>query len=236
METLTAAKWLLATWQIQIAIGCGYAAYMIAYTGIRTHHQTIDVTFKTIAFGIVATGVILAMPGEGKLLVSITAFACTVGVAVLWRRIGMRLWMAILRHLDLTWADDTPSAWSRLSSEQRHHVTQLSVLTTDGVVHICDDAELCGAYPLGPCVLGTNGDVIMYVTHRKKTVDGESAEVIALDQKDWGVRSTYIPADKVARIEIRHRPIPVTTPIRNIWTRLFSRSRPEAEGDDSRSS
>jgi hypothetical protein len=213
METLTDAKWLLATWQIQIAIGCGYAAYMIAYTGIRTHHRTIDVTFKTIAFGIVATGVILSMPGEGKLLVSLTAFACTVGVAVLWRRIGMRLWMAILRHLDLTWADDTPSAWSRLSSEQRHHVTQLSVLTTDGVVH-----------------------VIMYVTHRKKTVDGESAEVIALDQKDWGVRSTYIPADKVARIEIRHRPIPVTTPIRNIWTRLFSRSRPEAEGDDFRSS
>ena len=32
MESLTDAKWLLATWQLQVAIGAGYTAYMAVDT------------------------------------------------------------------------------------------------------------------------------------------------------------------------------------------------------------
>lgn len=97
MDGVLDAKWLLATWQLQVAIGAGYTAYMIAYTGIRHHHQTIDTTFRTIAFGLVATAVMLSMPNSGKVLVIALAFAATVAVGLVWRTAGMAIWEGLLR-------------------------------------------------------------------------------------------------------------------------------------------
>src|SRR3546814_2103205 len=48
-------KLLSLPWQIQVALGAGYLAYLVAYSGIRDHHKGIDVPFRAIAFGLVAT-------------------------------------------------------------------------------------------------------------------------------------------------------------------------------------
>lgn len=233
MDGVLDAKWLLATWQLQVAIGSGYTAYMIAYTGIRHHHQTIDTTFRTIAFGLVATAVMLSMPNGGKVLVIAVAVASTVVAGIIWRTLGMALWEAALRWLDISWADDTPSAWAKLSADQRYHITQISVLTTDGVRLRCNDAALCGRLPLGPCVLGTNGDILLYVTHTKKPGE-EEQESVGMNDAHHGAKLTYLPASSIKRLDIRRKAVP-RRGIPSMVRRWFSLRRRAASPDGSRS-
>ena len=39
---------------IQLSLASGYTAYHLSYVGIKDHHKTVDVTFITLAFGLVA--------------------------------------------------------------------------------------------------------------------------------------------------------------------------------------
>ena len=231
MNELAKADWLLATWQLQVALGSGYAAYMIAYTGIRSHHQTIDTTFRTIAFGLVATAVLLSVSAAmWKPATIAAAFLATVTSGILWRRWGMTGWSNLLRYLDLTWSDDTPSAWAKFSQDQDHYVTQLTVVTTDGRVLVCDDTRPFERSPQGPCVLGTSGDLTMYVTHSKAVGEANLVESDSPDLEGWGARLTYVPAGKIERLEIRRSPKP---PVQPFWKRWLSRSRPAASADGS---
>lgn len=204
MESMLDTKWLLAAWQLQVALASGYTAYMVAYTGVRGHHQAIDTTFRAIAFGLIATAVLLTLSGYPPLAVIPTAFFTTIGVGMLWRRWGMRLWTRLLRALDLTWGDDTPSAWFRMISEQDHYVTQLIVYTKDGRRLRCMDTRPFASAPLGPCVLGTNGDVVLYVTDLSdEKGDRTLAHVI---DPVHGAMATYLPASEIRQVAIRRTP------------------------------
>jgi hypothetical protein len=57
---------LALPWQVQLTLASGYAAYALAYSGIRAHHQTIDVAFATLVFGLVATGVFNGLTWSGR--------------------------------------------------------------------------------------------------------------------------------------------------------------------------
>ncbi|MEO9229099.1 MAG: hypothetical protein ABI216_09170 [Devosia sp.] len=206
---------------------------MIAYTGIRHHHQTIDTTFRTVAFGLVATAVMLSMPTSGKVFVISVAVAATVAAGVLWRTVGMALWEAALRWLDISWADDTPSAWAKLSADQRYHITQISVLTTDGVRLRCNDAASCGRLPLGPCILGTNGDILLYITHIKKPGEDEK-ESVGMNDAHHGAKLTYLPASSIKQLDIRRKAVP-RRGIPFLVGRWISRRRRAASPDGSRS-
>jgi hypothetical protein len=215
MSSLTDTDWLLATWQLQVAVGSGYTAYMIAYTGIRSHHQSIDTTFRTIAFSVVSTAIMLSLSDVQRTALILIAFGGTVTAGVLWRRFGMDLWEATLRFLDVTWADDTPSAWARMSADQAHHITQLSVLTIDGVRLRCHDASTCGDLPLGPCVLGTNGDLLLYVTHIKRPGE-EEKESVHMCNTTHGARMTYLPASSIKELQVRRKPVQRKGPIKRL--------------------
>ena len=222
MVNLGATDWLVSAWQLQVALGSGYAAYMVAYTGIRSHHQAVDTTFRTIAFGLVATAVMLALPNWWRPIIILMAFVATVTVALLWRMNGMRWWIATLRNLDVSWSDDTPSAWAKFSQDQDSRISQLQVVTTDDRVFICDDAEAFADRPQGPCVLGTNGDLTMYVTHTKALGDTTKQRSETIDVDGWGTRMTYIPADKIQRLQVRRTS---GTKTRRRRSGLFSRRR-----------
>ncbi|OJU20639.1 MAG: hypothetical protein BGN95_23620 [Sphingomonas sp. 66-10] len=204
MNGLLDTKWLLATWQLQVALGSGYTAYMVAYTGVRAHHQAIDTTFRALAYGLVATAILLVLPVNRPLIVIPVAFVSTVFVGALWRRIGMRLWNWLLRWSELTWGDDTPSAWARMISDQDHFVTQIIVQTKDGRRLRCMDTRPFAGLPLGPAVLGTNGDIVLYVTH---TLDGSGEREMkhTLDEHH-GAMATYLPAGEIRQVMIRRKP------------------------------
>jgi hypothetical protein len=193
--------------QIQIALASGYAAYMAANTGIRGHHSATDVTFGALAYGLIATGIMALMPRGSNIVVSgFLAFGLTVFSGLFWRKIGCRVWMSALRALGVSWADDSPSAWMALGTNTQHYVTQIAVQLDNGTWLRCDDTSKFGNAPFGPCVLGPRGDVALYLTHEER--EGEAArELSSVVNKEYGTRMTYVPAERVRRITIRHLPI-----------------------------
>lgn len=122
---------------------------MAAYTSVRSH-QAVDTTFRAIAFGLIATAVLMLMPPSRPVLAICSAFATAVAISLLWRRFGMSGWEWALRTLDISWGDNTPTAWMRTIADQRHYIMQVSILTTDDRWLQCDDARLFAEAPGGP--------------------------------------------------------------------------------------
>ena len=224
-------------WQIQLSLASGYAAYLLCYVGIRAKHTAVDVTFLTLTFGLIATGVyflvgrlydpcyqaaasgllntcLLALgrsdppfsasqSGLGTIFASFLAFisACTAGI--FWRRYLRKLVRYALRASDVSWIDDDPSALASIVFNSDHRMSQLSVLMEDGTWLICKTLNKFDKSPFGPCKIGTDGDVAMYVTH---TIDasGVEKEFKTTKDADYGDRITFIPASKIKRMNFRH--------------------------------
>lgn len=196
-------KFLRLPWEIQVALGSGYLAYALAYLGIKDHHKPIDTAFRTIAFGLCATSVLsLLPPAYGFWRIAAAVLASLVSGA-LWR-----YWIAdgvqwLVRKADLSWSDETPSAWSKITlHNSRTYVSQISIQLDDDSWLFCDDTRQFADAPYGPCVLGPNGDVAFYATH--KCLPGE-AIVEDLDVRDahHGDKLTYVPASKIRRVSLR---------------------------------
>ena len=100
---------------------------------------------------------------------------------------------------------------SRLQENRSIRVSQIAVWLNDGSRLICEDVSLFMGLPYAPYVLGTNGDVLLYVTHiRPKQPDDPNADRPAakpqptlLDPK-FGALVTYVPVTKIECVTIRH--------------------------------
>jgi hypothetical protein len=190
-------------WEIQLAVGSGYAAYMLAYLGIRDHHKAVDVTFRTIAFGLCATAALALVPSSwGWWRVAAAVFAALAG-GILWR-----FWLSdgvhwLARRSNLSWSDDTPSAWSRITQHNRRiFYSQLAIQLDDDGWLFCEDTRPFDNAPFGPCVLGPNGDVALYVTHKCEP-GGEIAAVEGIRDPHHGDEITYVPASRVRTFRVR---------------------------------
>ena len=196
---------LTLPWQVRLSLASGYAAYAIAYAGIRSHHQTIEIAFATLLFGLIATAFfnVLQKTG-GPINASVVAFAATIAVGLFWRKRGRTLAIDLLRRVRVSQADDMPSAWSALSDKPEFDVSQIAVQLDDGTWLRCDDTAKFADAPFGPCVLGGNGDLLVYLTHEERP-DGQVKEIQTARDDFWGDRATYVPASKVERVTIRHK-------------------------------
>lgn len=195
---------LKLSWQVQVALGSGYVAYMLAYVGIRQHHQATDITFRVVAFGLAASATLYFSPIGSPFWDSAIAFPVTVAIGLAWRYLGMNLLRRALRHYNISWADDTPTAWATISSaNSQHKLTQLSVLLDNGTWLICSPVGKFNDDPFGPCVLGQSGDLALYVTEEIEPC-GKSRPQTTVRDEALGSRLTYVPAGTVKRIVMRH--------------------------------
>lgn len=196
-------KFLSLPWEIQIALGSGYLAYALAYLGIKDHHKPIDTAFRTIAFGLCATTVLALLPATYGFWRVTTAVLASLVSGALWR-----YWIAdgiqwLIRKADLSWSDETPSAWSKITlHNSRTYVSQISIQLDDDSWLFCNDTRQFAEAPYGPCVLGPNGDVAIYATHKCRP--GEEI-VPDADVRDpyHGDKLTYVPAGKIRRVSLR---------------------------------
>jgi hypothetical protein len=197
---------LTLSWQIQTALASGYAAYLLGYMGIRWAHKTIDTAFCTLVFSLVASAVLFIMQHQHPIIAAASAFLATCLAAVLWRRL-IRKWLFwALRKCDVTWSNDDPSALDTLSSNARFRITQVSVELDDGTWLESRDASQFSDAPFNPVILGPNGDIALYLTH--ETRKGETArQLTSVRNSYYGDRITYIPAQRVRQITIRHKKI-----------------------------
>jgi len=192
---------LSLSWKVQVALASGYAAYMISYRGIRGHHSAHDTVFLTLVFSLIASAELWLTRSFSPLIAGVCAFVLSVSGGLLWRRHGMEMLMNLLRDPDTTWSDDTPSAWAKLQENRTRPVSQISVLLKDGTWLRCDDTSQFNNAPYAPCVLGANGDIIMYLTSTDKDEEERIQKTVMCDV--FGARLTYIPSAEISRVNIR---------------------------------
>ena len=52
---MSAEDLLKLLWDLQVPLAGGYAAYVLAYTGLRDRQKTVDVAFISLVFSLIAT-------------------------------------------------------------------------------------------------------------------------------------------------------------------------------------
>lgn len=190
-------------WQIQTALASGYAAYLLSYTGIRSHHKTVDTTFITLIFSLIATGVLALMVAFNPVYAVIAAFIAACVAGLFWRRWGRDLLGWLLRRFDVSWTNDDPSALLTLSANTSWPVSQIAVELDDGTWLRCDDTTKFNDAPFAPCLIGPTGDVALYLTHEEPS-GKEALEITTARDAYYGDRLTYIPASRIRRLTVRH--------------------------------
>lgn len=198
-------KLLNLPWEIQIAIGGGYLAYMLAYTGIRDHHKAVDVTFRTIAFGLFSTAVLALVPARLGWFRIVSAVLVAVVAGAIWRRWVAQGVQRLIRAANISWSDDTPSAWSRITQHNSSiYYSQLLVHLDDDSCVFCNNTLDFKDAPFGPCTLGPSGDIALYVTHRSEPGAGAEFEPVeGVSDPIHGYELSYIPAARIRRIKVR---------------------------------
>lgn len=191
-------------WAIQVALGSGYAAYLFAYVGIRDNHKTIDTAFIAITFGLVAS-IVLTISSKWLLPIpaGCLAFLCTIAAGALWRRYGRKILRSILRCFDISWSDDAPSSLATIQHDTETYVSQISVQLIDGSWLRCDDTRQFSSAPFGPCVIGQDGSVSLYLTHTNDPT-GAVKQVTTTSDPNFGDRISYVPASQIRQINLRH--------------------------------
>lgn len=203
-------------WQIQFALGSGYLAYLVAYSGIRQHHTATDVIFRSVSFGLVGTAVILWAHLRPGWLEAVAVLA-TLAAGALWRLKGMGWVKAALGLTNVTWADDIPSAWLSITAVRTDvRPSQIAVDLDNGRMLVCDDTRRFEDAPFGPCIFGLDGSLALYVTAEMRP-DGTWIEKGDVEDLSDGPRLTYLPASVVKRVELR------------LWTRSNGKASWEAE-------
>lgn len=189
---------------LQIALGSGYIAYATAYFGARDHHSNFDKVFITLAFSMVSTFWGYMYYNFTNLITYSAQFSFTVVFAVLWRIYIRRVSVAILRKANLSWRSGEPSALETVMSNTKHYVSQVGIELIDGTWLECEQTSNFGSLPLGAVTIGKGGDVAEYVSHITKPGKSRVEAKHVLDDY-YGPRISYIPANQIRRITLRHQ-------------------------------
>ena len=199
-------NWIALPVLTQIVLASGYLAYRVGYQGVGTHQRPIEIIFGALAFSLVASGV-LALLGSctswHMIVKGLIAAGITLAAGVSWRKWGGEWFLALMRKWDISWGNDRPSALGAIMQNNKFPVSQIAVELDDGTWLRCDDASKFSDAPFGPCLLGPDGSVGLYLTH-EDIPGGESRELKTTIDAHYGHRITYISANKIRRLALRH--------------------------------
>lgn len=192
------------SWQIQLAVASGYAAYLMCFVGVRSKHTTVDVTFLSLTFGLIASSTLyLAQRYLSVIPSGMTAFFITIACGLFWRRFFRSMLRKALRFFDISWSDDSATTLAMMTGETSAKVSQISVQLEDGSWLTCNDLHSFKNAPFGPCLIGPEGDVALYLTHIVSK-DGIEEVMETVRDAEYGDRITYVPASKIKMITFRH--------------------------------
>ncbi len=177
---------------------------MFAYAGLKGRHSAIDTAFITLVFSLIATVILYLMIPFGLPLAITAAVAGGCLSGLIWRKWGRRAYRWAMRKLDVSWANDDPSALDTLSGDTTNYLTAIAVQLDDGRWLRCDDTERFGDAPHGPALIGPAGDVAFYLTH-EDAADGTSKELQTVRSPDYGDLITYVPASRIRMLNLRYK-------------------------------
>lgn len=194
-------------WPTLVTLAAGYIGYFVANVGVKDQHKAVDITFSALVFGLFSAGIYHASVwvGINAYMAAFPAVMAAFVAGSCWRKYGRKWMYSLLRKYDISWSDDTSSAWQAMFGHTQYRVTEIFVYLKDGSGLL---SRLPGNYeewPNGPFTLGNHGDISLYVTHRK-SINGEAwEEYEGVVYQSWGALATWIPADQIARVDIRRK-------------------------------
>lgn len=189
--------------ELQVALGGGYLAHAVAYGGLRRSTGATELALRSLAFGLISLMVMReALLRDTPVLpsVGLALFAAMVAGAF-WRRFGMTWSVWLLSRLGISREDGVPDAWAALIQTRNVNVTQMSVHTKDGRILFHDRSAYDTAWNDG-LYFGSDGSIVMVVAE-ERLPDGTDQTRTGLSDPAWGTRLTYIPADQIARVNMR---------------------------------
>lgn len=187
--------------EIQTALAGGYLAYCVAYAGLLPERGALHVAMRSFTFGLPAFLICRALTEHSVVLAVALAVLGAVTLGAVWRIWGRSLWMGLMQALNVHWDDSLISTWTALIQQRNPRIDQISVHTKDGRVlyqneNTFQDAPLRGIY------LGSDGGIVM-VVQEEELPDGTTEVRKGITDPRGGTRVTYIPADQIARVNIR---------------------------------
>lgn len=189
-----------------VTLAAGYVGYFIANVGLNEQHKTVEVTFSTLVFGLMASFPYHAtLPYGHPYLSALIAIITAILTGSVWRMWFRKLMYHYLRKWEISLSDNSTSAWQSLFDQTDFAVTEVLVFLKDGSGLQSVYPGEFDDYPNGPFTLGNKGDVILYVTHSKLTNSDKWVEYEDVIHKKMGALATYIPADQISRIELRRK-------------------------------
>jgi hypothetical protein len=197
---------LTLPWKIQVALGAGYAGYMLGYLGVRKFHTGADVFFKTIMFSLFASGVFALQLPVHWIWECVLSIAASVIAGLTWYLKFSQLYVTLLKKMGIR-HNDYPTAWLSVSHDLENYFTQISVLLEDGSTVSCDDLSKFSDAPFGAAVFGSDGDMAFHATHVTSR-DGETKAQTTTIDENFGYRMTYIPSNRIMRVQVRKKPVP----------------------------
>lgn len=205
-------------WQAQIVIVGGYLGYVIAYAGKRAGHKNIDTFSIILCFGgisILTFEIIdhslpelfpkFNIPYIRNVGLVLAALGTSTVCAILWRRLLQDYLQKRIRSLSKSENDDLYSAWDTIIQTKDLDYFQLNITLESGRVLESYPLGAFNDLPNGPCILGGDGSVGMYVTHIEDP-NSERRAANNIDCEDEGARLTFIPASQIAEIDFRRKP------------------------------
>lgn len=194
-------------------LAAGYLGYRIASLGRDAAHGPVDVLFQSLVFGLVArtiVGLLATDANKSEIWVIAVALAAAILGAGLWRKWLSRAYQATMRGLGLSFSDRHKTVWLTMLAENDHlkGPTELMVRLKDQTMLRSAPLHQFAKAPHGPCILGDDGSIGMYVTAVKLAGDDEFDHTPPFyeEAKDWGYAMRFIPASEIAWVEVR-RPV-----------------------------
>lgn len=211
---LEQVEWLMKQpGDILALLSVGYMSYRLAYTGKDGSHSTVDVIFLSFVFASIARMAgWMALPALRRIfevppswLVIIFSVMPALLIAAVWRKWLEEGLFWCLRKLGISASDRQNTVWESMLARS-NRPTRLIVRCTDGTRFMCARLSDFSKAPMGPCLLGQDGSVAMYVTDRMLPGATEWEEFQAPGKVDpnWGYEMTFLAASQIAEVRICH--------------------------------
>lgn len=196
-------------WATLVTLASGYISYFIANVGLKEHHKPIDILFSTLIFSLLPTAIyhVTLWCGVNAYAAALPPLLLALTLGALWRKCGRKRLYAFLRKHNISWSDGTHSAWQQMFGQIEYRATEVFVILKDGSGLLSRPLARFEGLPNGPFALGNTGDVILYVTHHSAPDSDEWHEFDGVIDGSWGALATYIPAEQIAKVEIRRNKI-----------------------------
>ncbi|MEM6678855.1 MAG: hypothetical protein AAF675_13400 [Pseudomonadota bacterium] len=192
---------------LQILLASGVLGYFIAFSGYRRDHRTLEQVAFVLIFaapaGFVLSQVTIVEAAPAPVLTIGLALLSSIVLGIFWRLGAPSFRRVVERNLLIGWDDTLPSAWQSMTMV-RNNATQITVLLNDGSAVHCDDLSRFADQPNGPCLLGFDGSIALYITHVAEPDSESFSENDPLDPT-FGAKMTFIPAGDIRRVHYRRR-------------------------------